>query len=124
MIIDKKYVDFNGHVNNAAYLEILEAARWQLLKENNFTREYMIKMNISVVILEINIKFLKELKAEDSIVIHTKGLPFQKKIGSIEQAIYRDDELCSTAFFKYGFFDIQSRHLILPTEELLKFVGM
>jgi acyl-CoA thioester hydrolase len=36
----------------------------------------------------------------------------------------RGDEVCCTAEFTIGFFDLKARKLILPTPEWLKAIGM
>lgn len=121
--IEAKYIDAYGHVNNAAYLEILEKARWKLLEENGYSLDKIQSFGIGPVILEINIKFINEIKLNDIILIETDLPIFKGKIGKLSQRMLREDKLCCTADFTMAFFDLKKRKIIEPDAELLKLIG-
>ncbi len=53
-------LDAFGHVNNAVYLNYLEQARWEIMKEIGLY-EYFKTTGNFLVVIEINIKYIKEL---------------------------------------------------------------
>jgi YbgC/YbaW family acyl-CoA thioester hydrolase len=63
-------LDSYGHVNNAVYLQYLEQARWDLMKELgvlNFFREN----GLMVVVIETNIRYMRECVLFDELVVET-----------------------------------------------------
>jgi len=118
VIIKESYLDFMGHVNNATYLTILEEARWELLQDHNYTLNDILKSGVGPVILECNIKFIKEIKLREKITIETQISSLENKIGYIEQKIFNENkELCTKAKFTFGFFDMKQRKLIEPDKK-------
>ena len=63
-------LDSYNHVNNAVYLNYIEQARWEIFKELNIS-EYFSENELLLVITEINIKYKKEAKLFDDLVIYT-----------------------------------------------------
>ena len=61
VVIRENHLDTFGHVNNATYLQLLEEARWEFITSRGYDLNYVQKVGIGPVILEINMKFLKEL---------------------------------------------------------------
>jgi len=125
MQIKEHHLDTFGHVNNATYLQILEEARWELLATQGFNLEYIQQHKIGPIILEINIKFLRELGLREEISIETQVLTYEKKVGTLKQNIYNaEKKLCSEAQLTFGLFDMQTRRLILPSLSWLKIFGI
>jgi acyl-CoA thioester hydrolase len=58
-------------VNNAVYLNYLEAARWKFFKEVDML-DYMMDKRIYPVVIETNIKYVRELKLFEQIVVKSK----------------------------------------------------
>ncbi|MGE0088082.1 MAG: acyl-CoA thioesterase [Bacteroidales bacterium] len=63
-------LDSFGHVNNAVYLNYNEQARWNILKESGYLDDF-IKSGMFLVVVETNIRYMRELKMFDSIEIIT-----------------------------------------------------
>ena len=122
--VEKKHIDMFQHMNNAAYLEIYEQTRWATLAENNLQPAKLKELGIGPVILEINLKFLKEIKLDDAISIETQASRVSPKIFKVNQAMKKNADVCSTAEFTMAFFDLHARKIIEPTEEVLKLFGM
>ena len=120
----ESHLDTFGHVNNAAYLVICEEARWDLLTKNGYGMEKIQSSRIGPTILEIKINFLKELKLRDEIVIETRILSYNKKIGVLEHRILRGQEVCCTAEMLLALFDLNTRKIIAPTPEWLHGIGV
>jgi YbgC/YbaW family acyl-CoA thioester hydrolase len=53
-------LDSFGHVNNSVYLNYLEQARWEIMKELGLY-EYFKKTGSFLILIEANIKYIKEL---------------------------------------------------------------
>ena len=124
LTIKEYHLDTFGHVNNAKYLEILEEARWDLITKNGYGLNDVVTRKIGPVILEVNIKFRKELKLREKVTIQTQCTKHEGKIGYIEQKIINEKgESSATALFTYALFDLQSRKIIDPTPEWLKAIG-
>jgi YbgC/YbaW family acyl-CoA thioester hydrolase len=122
--VAQSHIDLYGHMNNASYLQILENARWVMLKEQGISADKINQLGIGPVILEITIKFLKELKLHDDIEIQTEILSFQNKIGKLAQNIMKGDELCCKAEFTMALFDLKNRKIIEPSQQQLALFGL
>src|SRR5678815_336967 len=61
IVISEAHLDSFGHVNNARYLELLEQARWDLITERGHGIDVIRRTRSGPTILEINIRFLREL---------------------------------------------------------------
>lgn len=125
MLIKEHHLDTFSHVNNATYLELLEEARWEFLNTQGLDLETIHTIGISPIVLEFQIQFLKELRLRQSIIIESQMLSFEKKIGVMRQDI-RDEqgEPCSHAKMTFGFFDLKTRKLIVPTAQWLQAIGV
>jgi len=124
IVIKESYLDTFGHVNNATYLTLYEEARWDFITNNDFGLHVIQKLGLGPTILEINLKFLREIRLRDKITIETKVKSYEGKTGIIEQKMLRDTDICSQAEFLIGLFDLKKRKLIAPTKEWLKAVGV
>jgi acyl-CoA thioester hydrolase len=124
LIIKETYLDSFGHVNNAVYLTLFEEARWDLLTTNGYDLKKIKETGLGPVILEINLKFSKELRGRDEIVIQTELISYEKKIAVMIQKMWRGEELCCTMEMKFGLFSLNERKLVMPTPEWLKAMGI
>ena len=122
--IKETHLDFFGHVNNAVYLTLFEEARWDLITKNGYGLSKMKESGFGPVILEIHIKFIKELKERDEIVIETQSISHDGKIGRLGQKMLKDGVVCCTLELVIGLFSLTDRKLVMPTDEWLKAVGV
>ncbi|MEN0060011.1 MAG: acyl-CoA thioesterase [Bdellovibrio sp.] len=119
--IREGHVDSYGHVNNATYLSLYEEARWEVITPKGFGFNEIHKMQLGPVILEVNVKFLKEIRLREDITITTELLSYEGKIGKMRQQMLKSDgSLASEAILTFGLFDIKQRKLIPPTPEWKK----
>jgi acyl-CoA thioester hydrolase len=123
LLIKEQHLDTFGHVNNATYLTLFEEARWDLITQNGYGLQKIIESGIGPTILEINLKFTKELRLRDEIIIDTQLLYYNKKVGKLVQHMTRKGETCCTGEFTISLFDLGKRKLILPTPEWLHAIG-
>jgi len=113
MTIDESQLDALGHVNNARYLEMFEAARWDLaLKCGLDLMESISKKKLAAVVLEINVKFRKELKANDNIKIVSNYVSHTNRVFQVEQKILNQNgDLCAVALVTLAPFSIEQRKI-------------
>ncbi len=123
IIIKEVYLDTFGHMNNAVYLTLFEEARWEFITQNGYGLNKIKETGLGPTIMEINIKYLRELRLRDEIVIETRLLSYRNKIGKLKQDMVRANEVCCTAEITFGLFSLKERKLVLPTAEWLKAIG-
>ncbi|GAA0876518.1 acyl-CoA thioesterase [Wandonia haliotis] len=120
IVIKEFHLDTFGHVNNATYLQIYEEARWQFITERGYGLKKIKKTGLGPVILEIKIRFIKELRLREKITIHSQTGDYGSKVGSIKQWITDSEgNICSDVEMKVGLFDTRERKLVEPTEDWL-----
>jgi thioesterase III len=116
VLINELHLDTFGHVNNAKYLELYEAARWELITQRGFGLSEIKKTQTGPVILEVQLKFLKEITLREQIQITTKVISYEGKICRLlQQMLKSDGSVASEATFIVGFFDLKERKLIKPS---------
>lgn len=76
------------------------------------------------VILGVSMRFQKELRVREEIVIESVTISYQQKIGKMSQTIIRGDVVCCTAEFTFGLFNLKDRKLVMPTPEWLNALGI
>jgi len=118
-LIYETWLDTFGHVNHAKYLELYEQARWDWLSVYNISTETIQRTAIGPVILEVKVRYLRELKAREHIRITTRLDRFQKKTFQISQQMHRleDQALASELELTGGILDLKARKLITPPPE-------
>ncbi len=125
LLIQEHHLDTFGHVNNAVYLQLFEQARWDLITGNGYGLAEVHRLKIGPTILEVHVRFSRELRNRQTITIKTWLESYQGKIGKLVQQILDDaGKVCCEAVFTMGVFDLNARKLILPTPEWLKAIGI
>src|SRR5687767_6457730 len=121
----ESHLDTFGHVNNATYLVLFEQARWELITSNGYSLKLIHEIKQGPVILEVNVKYIKELKLREQIVITTELVGYKGKIGQLKQLMLKTDgSIASEAIFTFALFDTVQRKIIEPTDAWKKAVGM
>jgi YbgC/YbaW family acyl-CoA thioester hydrolase len=121
--IREAHLDSYGHVNNAAYLEIYEEARWEIVTRHGFGLLDIHRTGIGPIILELNLKFIKEILLREKILITTELISYEGKICKLKQQMIKvDGTVASEAVFTLALFDLKARKLILPTPEWMRAV--
>ena len=64
-------LDSYGHVNNAVYLNYTEQARWDLFRQLGILDQFIVS-DKKIVIIENHIKYVRQVKLFDEIVIETQ----------------------------------------------------
>ena len=63
-------IDSYNHLNNAVYLNYFEQSRWEILRNSALLEKYN-KKELYLVVIEANIRFIREIKLFDELKIKT-----------------------------------------------------
>jgi thioesterase-3 len=119
------HLDTYGHVNNAAYMQILEEARWDLITRNGYGLEEVQRRGIGPVVLEVKLRFVRELRNRQRVTIRSWVESYSGKVGGFAQQISDEaGQLCCDALFTVGLFDLKARRLVRPTPEWARALGL
>ncbi len=126
MIVSEAWLDSFGHVNNARYLELYEQARWNWLVDGGIDIQTIKSTGVGPVILEINLRFRKELLARQKIEIRSWCASYRKKILVIRQEMWIQDsnEIASEISLTAGLMDLNQRKLIEPPADWQQAMGI
>lgn len=120
-MIQETHLDFFGHVNNAKYLELFEQARWDVITKNGYGFDHIMSSKKGPVILEANLKYLKELKHRQTVRISVELIEYTGKVGRLKQQMFNEkNEVAAELVVVFGLFDLQTRRLIEATPEWKK----
>jgi acyl-CoA thioester hydrolase len=124
LLISEAHLDSFGHMNNARYLELFEQARWDVITAGGFGLETIQSTRTGPTVLEIQLKFLRELGPRESITLRTELIGYERKIGRMRQAMLKSDgAVACEAIITFGLFHLDQRRLVEPTPEWLHAVG-
>ena len=66
-------LDSFGHMNNAVYVNYIEQAQWEILRKTD-TFDYFQEHRLIPAIIETNIRYIREAKVFDELVVRTRTL--------------------------------------------------
>jgi thioesterase-3 len=113
----ERHLDFFGHVNNATYFQLLEEARWDMITAQGCGVAEIKSNNIGPVVLEVHIRYKREITLRQGITIETQLISLKGSILKLHQTIVNEaHEICCEADFICGFFDLAQRKLTLPSK--------
>lgn len=125
VVIRESHVDSIGHMNNATYLALFEEARWEWLTHEGYGFREIQKTLQGPVILDIHIKFLKEIHLRENILINSEMMDYEGKIAHLKQQMLKQDgSIAAEAVFTFGLFDMKLRKIIEPSDAWKKALGM
>ena len=123
--ISEAHLDSFGHLNHARYFELFEQARWDIISERGFGMEAIKRTKTGPVILEVNVRFMRELAPREAVVIRSDLISYERKIGKFRQQIVKaDGGVACDAVFSFGLFDLERRKLVDPSPEWAHAVGL
>jgi thioesterase-3 len=125
VLIIERHLDTFGHVNNATYLDLFEAARWDWITGNGFGLARIQELRQGPTVLEVTLRFRREIKNRQRITIKTWVESYEGKAGLVIQEMRNESgELCCEGRFVCGLFDLEARRLLAPTPEWLAALGI
>jgi len=124
VVIREHYLDSLGHMHNTVYQTLLEEALWEFMHENGYGLKQLVDQGFAPVLLESSIKYLKELKLRDEILIETHLASVEGKVVKMEFHMVRNGEVCCSALITLGLLNLKERKLAAPTPEWIKSLGI
>ncbi len=125
VVIKEFHLDTFGHINNATYLQLFEEARWELITANDYDLKKIHSIGLGPIILEVHLKFLKEITLREKVFVESEMLSYEKKIGTLRQDVINEaGDLCCHGLITFGLFDTRARKLVLPTDDWKKAIGL
>jgi YbgC/YbaW family acyl-CoA thioester hydrolase len=123
--IRESHLDSFGHMNNAAYLVLFEEARWEFITRNGYSLEKVRELRQGPVVLELSMKFKKEITLREKIRITLRLLEVRGKTCRFRQEMLKEDGSTATELeLTFGLFDLGTRRLVPPTPEWKKAIGL
>lgn len=122
--IREHHLDVFGHVNNTIYLQFFEEARWEVITRAGFGLERILTERVGPVVLDLSVRFRRELLCRQSIVIQSQVTETRGRIWVLRQWIEDEGgEVYSEAHFTLGLMDMTKRKLIGLTPGWTEAVG-
>jgi acyl-CoA thioester hydrolase len=123
--VHPEHLDMFDHVNNAAYLQLFEEARWDFITRNGYGPDQVRARRLGPTILEVTLRFRREIRGGAALRIVSRTTEYKSKIGRLAQEMFLENgESACAAEFVFGLFDLDGRRLVRPTPEWLKAVGV
>lgn len=119
------HLDTFGHMNHATYLQLFEQARWDFVTKRGYGIERIQETKVGPTILELNIRYMRELRLREEVKIKTQTVEFRSKIGKVKQVMYnKKGEACAEILLTLGMFDLKERRLTNAPTEWLHAIGV
>lgn len=106
-------IDVNGHVNHAVYHQYGEHARTQHMAAAGCTVDRMLERRMGAVLLETHVRFLRELRHGDEVVVESRLTFGEGKTFAFDQTIRRADGVVAAEIeCRLGLIDADARRLL------------
>ena len=106
-------LDVNGHLNQAVYHQYAEHARWEVLVAAGLVPDKLQLSGLGPVVLESNVKYLRELHLGDEIAVTCACRWGAGKAFWMDQQILKLDGTVSAEFsVVLGLMDLKARKLV------------
>ncbi len=112
-------VDQFGHLNNAAFLEIFEWARWEWAESGNFSFKTAMKQRgLGPVVVHADVSFRREVRFHETVRIETTLERCDSRKGVMHQRMLCENgDLASEGRFSFVTLDLAQRRVVpLPDE--------
>jgi tol-pal system-associated acyl-CoA thioesterase len=108
--------DLYGHVNHAVYLQYLETARVQLLRDHALPIEELRRRGVNLVVRRLSIEYLKPAFLDDSLEVATEVLRMRGSSGAFRQVVARGADRIADATVEWACVGNDGRPVRLPAE--------
>ncbi|MFD3928250.1 acyl-CoA thioesterase [Streptomyces sp. NPDC058614] len=113
--------DVLGHLNQSVYLQYAEHARWVLLQVAGVSQMELVGKGVGPVVLETNIRYLRELRAGDEVEVTCGFVWGEGKTFRVEQTIRKTDGTVSAELTSVGgLLDLKRRKLVADPREYFR----
>jgi YbgC/YbaW family acyl-CoA thioester hydrolase len=118
LTIEPRHCDLYGHMNNAAYAELLEEGRWDFISQRGYGRGTVTALGQGPVVLQLNIRFRRELSPGEKVIVESTLSQVRSRSATVSQRILGENgDLACEAEATLGLFDLSTRRLIGPNEK-------
>jgi YbgC/YbaW family acyl-CoA thioester hydrolase len=113
-------VDSFGHLNNAAYLEIYEWARWEWAEASGGDPVRLVEeKRIGPAILHVDLTFSKEIRHHEEITVRTWYHSMERIRAQIAQEIIKaDGQVASKVLITYVMINLDTRKVTSIPDEM------
>ena len=108
--------DSYGHVNNANYLNYLEYARHEFLKDVGFDYDAMFKEGYGIYVARVEIDYIRPAFLDNELLIKSCSVKKGAVSGVIAQEVLRGDELLARAKVTWAFVDSKGQPTKIPPQ--------
>jgi len=108
--------DSYGHVNNANYLNYLEYARCEYLRDVGFDYPAMVKAGYGIYVARVEIDYKKPAFTDDVLLIKSWPVKRGAVSGVIGHEIWRGEDLLAAAKITWGFVNSKGHPTRIPPE--------
>ncbi|MFH8381626.1 acyl-CoA thioesterase [Kitasatospora sp. NPDC018058] len=113
--------DTQGHLNQSVYLQYAEHARWEYLQAAGIRQADLLAEGVGPVVLETTVKYLRELRAGDSVDISCVFAWRDGKTFQVVQRLIREDGVLAAEITGVGgILDLAERRLVKDPREPLR----
>jgi acyl-CoA thioester hydrolase len=112
-----EHCDLYGHVNNAAYMVLLEEARWDMIGSGGWTAERVAAERKGPVILDARLRFKREVEQGEALRAETWAVESGERLFTLQQRLRKagGEDAC-LAEFVFCFFDLELRRMVPPPQ--------
>lgn len=116
LVVRSYECDGYSHVNNAVYLNYLEYARIEFLKDIGFDYTLMKDMGFGIYVKSVNIDFKVPVETGDTLTIVTEPVVKKRASGIFRQIIYKAGLVSAAADVTWVFVDSLGKPSKIPKE--------
>ena len=106
--------DSYGHVNNANYLNYLELARCEFLRDVGFDYAAMVKAGYGIYVARVEIDYKMPAFTDDELLIETRSIKKGAVSGVLAQQVWRGKDLLAEAKVTWAFVDSKGMPTKIP----------
>ncbi|MFE2409579.1 acyl-CoA thioesterase [Kitasatospora sp. NPDC059408] len=113
--------DTQGHLNQSVYLQYAEHARWEYLQAAGIRQAELVAKGVGPVVLETTVRYLRELRAGDTVDVSCAFVWRDGKTFQVVQRITRTDGVVAAEVTGVGgILDLTERRLVADPREALR----
>ncbi|MDR1626375.1 MAG: acyl-CoA thioesterase [Spirochaetia bacterium] len=116
LVVRSYECDSYSHVNNAVYLNYLEYARMEFLKDNGFDYKKFVAQGYAIIVARIAIDYKLSAVLDDELTIETAPVRRRTASGMFHQRILRGGALVAEADVTWAVLNAQGKPTPIPRE--------
>ncbi|MDR1316485.1 MAG: acyl-CoA thioesterase [Spirochaetales bacterium] len=116
LIVRSYECDSYSHVNNAVYLNYLEYARMEFLKDNGFNYKRFVALGYAIIVVRVAIDYKLSAVLDDELTIETEPVKRRTASGMFHQRILKGEALVAQADVTWAVLNSQGRPCPIPPE--------